>query len=69
VIISPKGSGNPTIVINVIQQLVCEGEQSPRALIIVEDKAKVLEMEAIFENSKGILIWWCTEYMIGRYGI
>jgi hypothetical protein len=50
-------------------QLVCEGEQSPRALIIVEDKAKVLEMEAIFENSKGILIWWCTEYMIERYGI
>jgi hypothetical protein len=35
-------------------------EQSPRALIIVEDKAKVLEMEAIFENSKGILIWWFT---------
>jgi hypothetical protein len=30
--------------------LVCEGEQSPRALIIVEDKAKVLEMEAIFEK-------------------
>jgi superfamily II DNA/RNA helicase len=34
-------------------------------LIIVEDKAKVLEMEAIFEKLKGILIWWCTEYMIG----
>jgi superfamily II DNA/RNA helicase len=51
VIISPKGSGkSTTIVINVIQQLVCEGEQSPRALIIVEDKAKVLEMEAIFEK-------------------
>jgi hypothetical protein len=34
--------GKPTtIAINVIQQLVCEGEQSPRALIIVEDKAKV----------------------------
>jgi hypothetical protein len=31
----------------VIQQLVCEGEQSPRALIIVEDKAKVLEMEEL----------------------
>jgi hypothetical protein len=31
-------------------QLVCEGEQSPRALIIVEDKAKECEMEAIFEN-------------------
>jgi hypothetical protein len=27
-------------------------------LIIVEDKAKVLEMEAIFEKLKGILIWW-----------
>jgi superfamily II DNA/RNA helicase len=33
-------------------------------LIIVEDKAKVLEMEAIFENLKGILIWWCTSVMI-----
>jgi superfamily II DNA/RNA helicase len=51
IIIAPKGSGkSTTIVINVIQQLVCEGEQSPRALIIVEDKAKVLEMEAIFEK-------------------
>jgi hypothetical protein len=50
VIISPKGRKSTTIVINVIQQLVCEGEQSPRALIIVEDKAKVLEMEAIFEK-------------------
>jgi hypothetical protein len=63
VIISQKEGKSTTIVINVIQQLVCEGEQSPRALI-VEDKAKVLEMEAIFEKSKGILIW-CTEYMIG----
>jgi superfamily II DNA/RNA helicase len=51
IIIAPKGSGkSTTIVINVIQQLVCEGEQSPRALIIVEGKAKVLEMEAIFEK-------------------
>jgi hypothetical protein len=40
-------------------------ENNRLALIVVEDKAKVLEMEAIFENSKGILIWWCTEYMIG----
>lgn len=39
-----------TIVINVIQQLVAEGEESPRALIIVEDKVKVLEMETLFEN-------------------
>lgn len=51
IIIAPKGSGkSTTIVINVIQQLVCEGEESPRALIIVEDKAKVLEMETLFEN-------------------
>ena len=51
IIISPKGSGkSTTIVINVIQQLVAEGEESPRALIIVENKAKVLEMETVFEN-------------------
>jgi len=51
IIISQPGSGKTaTIVINVIQQLVCEGEESPRALIIVEDKAKVLEMEALFEK-------------------
>lgn len=51
IIVSPKGSGkSTTIVMNVIQQLVCEGEESPRALIIVEDKTKVLEMEALFEK-------------------
>jgi ATP-dependent RNA helicase RhlE len=51
IIIAPKGNGKTTtIVINVIQQLVCEGEQSPRALIIVEDKAKVLEMEELFKK-------------------
>lgn len=51
VIISPKKSGKSTaIVLNVIQQLVAEGEESPRALIIVEDKAKVLEMEDLFEK-------------------
>jgi ATP-dependent RNA helicase RhlE len=50
-IIAPESSGkSTTIVINVIQQLVCEGEESPRALIIVEDKAKVLEMEELFEK-------------------
>jgi superfamily II DNA/RNA helicase len=36
--------------LNVIQQLKGEGEESPRALIIVEDKAKVLEMEELFEK-------------------
>ncbi|PVX44999.1 RAD3-like DEAD/DEAH box helicase [Flavobacterium sp. 103] len=51
IIVSPKGSGkSTTIVMNVIQQLVCEGEESPRALIIVEDKTKVLEMEELFEK-------------------
>ena len=30
--------------------MVCEGEESPRALIIVEDKAKVLAMEELFEQ-------------------
>jgi ATP-dependent RNA helicase RhlE len=51
IVISPNGSGkSTTIVLNVIQQLVCEGEESPRALIIVEDKEKVLEMEELFEK-------------------
>lgn len=51
IVVSPKGSGkSTTIVMNVIQQLVCEGEESPRALIIVEDKTKVLEMEELFEK-------------------
>lgn len=51
IIIAPKGSGkSTTIVINVIQQLVSEGEESPRALIIVEDKSKVLEMEELFQK-------------------
>ena len=51
IIVSPKGSGkSTTIVMNVIQQLVCKGEESPRALIIVEDKTKVLAMEELFEK-------------------
>ena len=51
IIVAPKGSGkSTTIVLNVIQQLKGEGEESPRALIIVEDKTKVLEMEELFEK-------------------
>lgn len=51
VIIAPEKTGkSTTIVLNVIQQLLVEGEESPRALIIVEDKAKVLEMETLFEK-------------------
>lgn len=51
IILSPAGSGkSTTIVLNVIQQLSGHSEESPRALIFVEDKAKVLEMEALFEK-------------------
>lgn len=56
VIVSPVGSGKTTtIVINVIQQLARETEESPRALIFVENKEKVLEMEDLFDKyAKGI---------------
>ena len=51
IIIAPKGSGkSTTIVLNVIQRFAGSNEESPRALIIVEDKAKVLEMESFFEK-------------------
>src|SRR6188768_3015592 len=51
IILSPEGSGkSTTIVLNVIQQLAGQTEESPRALIFVEDKAKVLEMEELFEK-------------------
>ena len=51
IIIADKGTGKTTtIVLNVIQQLARETEESPRALIIVEYKAKVLEMEELFEK-------------------
>jgi ATP-dependent RNA helicase RhlE len=51
IIVAPKGSGKTTtIVINVIQKLAGANEESPRALIIVEDKSKVLEMVALFEK-------------------
>ena len=50
-IIAPKGSGkSTTIVLNVIQRLAGATEESPRALITVEDKAKVLDMELLFEK-------------------
>ncbi|MDR7210763.1 DEAD/DEAH box helicase [Flavobacterium piscis] len=51
IILSPAGSGkSTTIVLNVIQQLAGHTEESPRALIFVEDKSKVLEMEELFEK-------------------
>ena len=51
IVIAPKGSGKSiTIVLNVIQKLAGSTEESPRALIIVEDKDKVLEMLTLFEK-------------------
>jgi ATP-dependent RNA helicase RhlE len=51
IILSPAGSGkSTTIVLNVIQQLSGHTEESPRALIFVEDKVKVLEMVTLFEK-------------------
>jgi superfamily II DNA/RNA helicase len=51
IIIAPNGSGKTTtIVINVIQKFAGTSEESPRALIIVEDKTKVLEMVSLFEQ-------------------
>ena len=51
VIQSEKGSGKTTtIVINVIQRLVQPTEESPRALIIVQDKPQVLEMLDLFNQ-------------------
>ena len=49
VIQSPKGTGKTaTIVLNVIQRLQKTMGESTRALIIVENKEKVLEMEELF---------------------
>lgn len=51
IVIAPEGSGkSTTIVVNVIQKLAGTNEESPRALIIVEDKVKVLEMVTLFEK-------------------
>ncbi len=51
IIVAPDGMGKTTtIVINVIQRLIGSNEESPRALIVVEDKVKVLEMVALFEK-------------------
>lgn len=51
VIQSPEKSGKSTaIALNVIHRLDKPFEQSPRALIIVQNKEKVLEMASIFET-------------------
>jgi ATP-dependent RNA helicase RhlE len=49
VIVAPKGAGKTTtIIINVIQKLEKSIGESTRALIIVENKERVLEMEELF---------------------
>jgi ATP-dependent RNA helicase RhlE len=51
VIAAPAKSGKTaTIVINVIQRLEKEFEESPRALIMVQDKSKVLEVMELFKQ-------------------
>lgn len=51
VIQSKKGSGKTTtIVLNVIQKLKKPFEESPRAIVFVEDKAQVIEMMALFNQ-------------------
>ncbi|MEO8516221.1 MAG: DEAD/DEAH box helicase, partial [Flavobacterium sp.] len=49
VLIAPKGSGkSTTIIINVIQRMEKSIGESTRALIIVENKERVIEMEEMF---------------------
>lgn len=51
VIIAPEKSGKTsTIVINVIQRLEKEFQESPRALIFVSNKDKLIEMKQMFEK-------------------
>ena len=51
IIQSGKGTGKTTtIVINVIQKLAKPFEESPRALIMVQDKPQVLEMVDLFNQ-------------------
>lgn len=51
VVISPEGSGKTTtIVLHVIQKLEKATGESTRALILVDDKEKMLEMAALFKT-------------------
>lgn len=52
-----------TLVLNIIQKLKQPFQESPRALIMVQDKAKVLEMMAIFQSLNlfnGLRDFWCS---------
>ncbi|WP_395046021.1 DEAD/DEAH box helicase [Flavobacterium sp.] len=49
VVVAPKGSGkSTTIIINVIQRMEKSIGESTRALVIVENKERVVEMEEMF---------------------
>jgi superfamily II DNA/RNA helicase len=51
VIQSPKGTGKTTaLILNVIHKLKEPSEESPRALIMVEDKEQVLALNELFER-------------------
>ncbi len=50
VIAPPKSGKTSTIVLNVIQRLEKEFQESPRALIFVENKEKLIEMKQMFEK-------------------
>ena len=51
VVQSEKGSGKTTtIVLNVIQKLKNPFEESPRAIVFVEDKPQVIEMVELFKQ-------------------
>lgn len=51
VIIAPEKSGKTTtIVLNVIQRLEKEFQESPRALIFVQNKERLIEMKQMFEK-------------------
>ena len=51
VIIAPEKSGKTTtLVLNVIQKLDKEFQESPRALIVVSNKEKLIEMKQMFEK-------------------
>ncbi len=50
IISGPKSGKTTTLVMNVIQRLEKEFEESPRALIVVSSKEKMIEMKIMFEE-------------------
>lgn len=64
VILAPKNAGKTTtMVMLVIQQLTAAFEDSPRALIVVPDKERLLHMEALLTNMLNIQIYVYLQLM------